>query len=98
VEVRADRGYDSAANHNGLGGRGIVDKISRRRHPGEGRQRFDPQARHRARVEHAHARVQNYRRLLIRWDIRADIHQAFYTLALALICFHRLRKITKGLK
>lgn len=33
------------------------------------------------------------RRLRIRWDIRADIHQAFLTLGCVIICWRRLRKL-----
>ncbi|MEN3611536.1 hypothetical protein AAH979_18495 [Plantactinospora sp. ZYX-F-223] len=32
------------------------------------------------------------RRLLIRWEIRDDIHEAFLALACAIICWRRLRR------
>ncbi|RKF22935.1 IS5/IS1182 family transposase, partial [Micromonospora globbae] len=32
-----------------------------------------------------------FRRLRIRWEIRDDIHEAFLTLACAIICWRRLQ-------
>jgi IS5 family transposase len=35
-----------------------------------------------------------FRRLRIRWEIRDDIHEAFLSLACAIICWRRLRNLT----
>lgn len=43
-------------------------------------------------VHAAFALLRWLRRLRIRWDIRADIHQAFLTLGCAIICWRRPRK------
>jgi IS5 family transposase len=91
-EVWADRGYDSATNLRGLATRGITPHISRRRKRGQGRQQRDPEGKHRSPIERTHSWLQSFRRLMIRWDIRADIHQAFYTLAQAIICHRRLER------
>lgn len=85
-EVWADRGYDKKANIDGLTTRGINPKISRRHRPGQGRQRRDPQGRHRSPVERTHSWIKNFRRLDTRWEVRDDLHQGFYKLALTTIC------------
>jgi len=41
-------------------------------------------------VEAAFALLSRFRRLGIRWEIRADIHQTFLTLGCAIICWRRL--------
>jgi transposase len=46
--------------------------------------------RHRWVVERTLAWLNRYRRLTIRYERRADIHQAFLTLGCALICFNHL--------
>ena len=43
-------------------------------------------------VEAAFALLRWFRRLRIRWEIRADIHQAFLTLGCAVICWRCLKK------
>jgi hypothetical protein len=40
----------------------------------------------------AATRASAFRRLRVRYDQRADIHEAFLSLACALICWHALRK------
>jgi hypothetical protein len=35
-----------------------------------------------------------FRRLRIRWEIRDDIHEAFLSLACAIICWRRLRNLS----
>ena len=85
-EVRADRGYDKQANITGLTARGITPMISRRRHPGHGKQRRDPEGRHRSAIERSHSWIKNFRRLDTRWDVRDDHHEGFYKLGLIIIC------------
>src|SRR5262249_10166554 len=43
-------------------------------------------------VERTFAWLNQFRRLRVRYDKRADIHEAFLSLACALICWHALRK------
>jgi transposase len=49
--------------------------------------------KHRYVVEQTFALLHAFRRLRIRWEIRADIHQAFLSLACALICWRRLTSL-----
>jgi len=42
-------------------------------------------------VERSLAWLHGFRRLLVRYERRADIHEAFLTLACCMICFRRLR-------
>ncbi|MFD8262422.1 transposase [Streptomyces griseoluteus] len=46
-------------------------------------------------AEHAFAHLHWFRRLRIRWEIRDDIHQAFLTLACAVICWRRLVEVQR---
>jgi hypothetical protein len=40
-------------------------------------------------IEQTFALLHWFRRLRIRWEIRDDIHEAFVTLAAAIICWRR---------
>ncbi|MFD7656799.1 transposase, partial [Actinosynnema sp. NPDC059797] len=42
-------------------------------------------------VERGNSWLHQFRRLRIRWERRADIHQALLKLACALICYRRLQ-------
>ena len=48
--------------------------------------------RHRWVVERTLAWLNRYRRLTVRYERRADIHQAFLTLGCALICYTTLQR------
>jgi hypothetical protein len=48
---------------------------------------------HRWVVEQSIARLHWFRRLRTRWEIRDDIHEAFLSLACAIICWRRLRNL-----
>jgi hypothetical protein len=52
---------------------------------GLGRQRYV--------VERSIAWLHGYRRLRIRWECRADIHEALLTLACCLICWRQLQSV-----
>jgi transposase len=85
--VVGDRGYDAAGIRQGLRTRGILPLLAMRRTPhgsGLGRWRWV--------VERTFAWLNQFRRLRVRYDKRADIHEAFLSLACALICWHALRK------
>jgi len=85
--VLGDRGYDAEAIRRGLRVRRIRAFVARRRTThgsGLGRWRWV--------VERTFAWLNQFRRLRVRYDKRADIHEAFLSLGCALICRHSLRK------
>jgi transposase len=82
-----DRGYGVAAIRCGLRKRGIVPLLAMRRtEHGSGLGRW------RCVVERTFAWLSQFRRLRVRCDKRADIHEAFLSLGCALICWQSLRK------
>ena len=84
--VSADRGYDHDKYRRLLRGRGITPEIARRR-TGHGSRL----GRHRWVVERTFAWLHQFKRLLVRYDRRAEIHEAFLALGCCLVCFRRLR-------
>jgi transposase len=81
----ADRGYDHDKYRRALWARGIRPVIARRGSPHGsrlGRQRWV--------VERSLSWLHQFRRLRVRWEHRADIHQAFLQLACCLICWRQL--------
>jgi transposase len=80
-KLHADKGYDIPRCRRHLHRRGIKCRIARR-----GIERSDRLGRHRWVVERTLAWLAKYRRLTIRYERRADIHQAFLSLACSLIC------------
>ncbi len=83
--VLADRGYDHDKYRRLVRALQIRPLIARRGTPhGSGL------GRHRWVVEQTFALLHAFRRLRIRWEARADIHEAFLKLACALICWRRL--------
>ena len=86
--VLGDRGYDAEAIRCGLRARRIRPFVARRRTrhgSGLGRWRWV--------VERTFAWLNQFRRLRVRYDKRAGIHEAFLSLGCALICWRSLRKI-----
>lgn len=82
----ADRGYDHDIYRRRLRARGIAPQIARRGTPhgsGLGAQRWV--------VERSLAWLHGFRRLLVRYERRADMHEAFMALGCCIICFRRLR-------
>jgi transposase len=82
----ADRGYDHDKYRRLVRARGITPVIARRKTKhgtGLGRERWV--------VERTFAWLHQRRRLLVRYDRRADIHEAFLALACCLICWRRLQ-------
>ncbi|MDQ0904700.1 transposase [Streptomyces canus] len=82
----ADRGYDHDIYRRQVRELGIRPRIARRgtgHGSGLGKSRWV--------VEAALALLHWFRRLRLRWQIRADIHQAFLTLGCAIICWRRLK-------
>jgi transposase len=86
VCVVGDRGYDAAAIRHGLRVRHIVALVAMRRTThgsGLGRWRWV--------IERTFAWLNQFRRLRVRYDKRADIHEAFLSLACVWICWQSLR-------
>ncbi len=87
VCVLGDRGYDAAAIRRGLRARHILPLVAMRRTThgsGLGQWRWV--------VERTFAWLNQFRRLRIRYDTRADIHEAFLSLSCAWICWQTLCK------
>jgi transposase len=82
----ADRGYDHDKYRRLVRQRGIRPVIARRQTEhgsGLGRYRWV--------VERTFAWLHNFKRLLVRYERRADIHHALLALGCCLVCFRRLR-------
>ncbi len=87
--VVGDRGYDAEAIRLRLRARRIVPLLAKRtteHGSGLGRWRWV--------VERTFAWLNQFRRLRIRYERRADIHKAFLQLGCALICWNFFREYT----
>ena len=85
--LTADRGYDHDKYRRQLRERGIRPEIARRQTEhgsGLGRARWV--------VERTFAWRHHFKRLLVRYDRRAEIHHAFLALGCCLVCFRRLQR------
>jgi transposase len=85
--VLGDRGYDAAAIRHGLRIRHILPLLAMRRTKhgsGLGRWRWV--------VERTFAWLNQFRRLRVRYDKRADMHEAFLSLGCVWICWQSLRR------
>jgi transposase len=84
--VMGDRGYDAEAIRQGLRDRRITPFLAKRNTEhgsGLGRWRWV--------VERTFSWLNQFRRLRVRYEKRADIHEAFLSLGCALICWYFLR-------
>jgi transposase len=82
----ADRGYDHDIYRHQLRQRGIRPVIARRKTAhgsGLGRVRWP--------VERSLSWLHQFRRLLVRFERRADMHEAFLRLGCCLICLRKLQ-------
>jgi transposase len=82
-----DRGYDSKADRSRLRARGITPRIAKRETEhgsGLGKQRWV--------VERTISWLHQHRRLRVRYERRADIHEAFLSIACSLICLKQLER------
>ncbi len=86
-KLHADKGYDYPRCRQALRKRGITPRIARRRIDSSERL-----GRHRWVVDRTLSWLNRYRRLKVRYERRADIHQAFLSLGCALICWNSLEK------
>jgi len=83
--VFGDRAYDSRDHRRALRRLGIVPVLARKgtsHGTGLGTIRWV--------VERSNSWLHQFRRLRVRWERRADIHEAFLSLACALICYRHL--------
>ncbi|WP_405527369.1 transposase [Streptomyces avidinii] len=83
----ADRGYDHNVYRRQVREPGIRPLVARR-----GTEHGSGLGKNRRVVEAAFALLRRFRRLRVRWEIRACIHQAFLTLGCAIICRRRLKE------
>jgi len=84
--VIADRDYDHDKYRRLVRQRGVKPVIARRQTKhGSGL------GRHRWVVERTFAWLHNFKRLLVRYERRADIHHALLALGCCLVCYRRLR-------
>jgi transposase len=85
--VTADRGHDHDTYRRQFRQRRIRPEIARRStEHGSGLGRF------RWVVERTFAWLHHFKRLLVRYDRRAEIHRAFLALGCCLVCFRRLQR------
>jgi len=79
--IQADTAYDSELHRRELRKRGITPVIPKRK-----RQHGSGLGVYRWVVERTLSWLHNFRRLRIRWERRPEIHEAFLTMAEAMIC------------
>ncbi|MEJ5346997.1 MAG: transposase, partial [Chloroflexus sp.] len=97
-EVVADKAYDRAALRRDLRRRGIKPTISsreqrNRKRPKRGRPlRTGPNYQHRWKVERCFAWMDNYRRLVVRYDRHLHSSRAFCLVAIMVWCVDRILK------
>ena len=84
-KLHADKAYDFPRCREALRKRGIKARIARR-----GIDSSEKLGRHRWVVERTLAWLARYRRLSVRYERRADIHEAFLNLGCSLICLNYL--------
>jgi IS5 family transposase len=87
TKLHADKAYDSRANRERLRTRGIRPRIARR-----GIESSERLGRHRWVVERTLSWLNRFRRLKVRYERRADLHQAFLNLGCALICWRAVER------
>lgn len=81
------RGYESRKNKAALRKRGITPRIARK-----GIESKERLGRHRWVIERTHSWLNRFRRLKVRYERRADIHEAFLKLGCALICLNFIQR------
>jgi transposase len=83
----ADRGYDHDKYRRLVWERGIKPVIARRK-----TELGSTLGRFRWVVERTFAWLHHFKRLLVRYDRRAEIHEAFLALGCCLVCHRRLQR------
>jgi IS5 family transposase len=87
VKPHADKGYDYPRCRRALRARGILRRIARR-----GVESSERLRGYRWVVERTLSWLNRFRRLKVRYERRADIHEAFLTLGCALICWNAVQR------
>jgi transposase len=85
-KLHGDKAYDSRRSRASCRARSIVPRIARR-----GIESSERLGCYRWVVERSFAWVHRFRRLVIRYERRADIHRGFLTLAAIAVCIRFLR-------
>ena len=85
VKLHADKGYDYPRCRQALRRRGIIPRIARR-----GIESGERLGRYRWVVERTLSWLNRFRRLKVRYERRADIHEAFLRLGCALVCWKQI--------
>jgi transposase len=85
--LHADKAYDVSLCRRALSQRRIGVRFARK-----GVDASERLGRHRWVIERTRSWLNRMRRLTVRYERRADIHQAFLTLVCALICFNALQQ------
>lgn len=86
-KLHADKAYDTAACRRACRARHIQPRIARK-----GIESSQKLGRHRWVVERTFAWLGRFRRLVVRYERRADIHEAFLSLGCSLICWQALHR------
>lgn len=86
-KLHTDKGYDFGCCRKALRKRGIKSRIARR-----GIDSSERLGWHRWVVERTLSWLNRYRRLKVRYERRADVHQAFLDLGCALICWNQVQR------
>ena len=86
--VIGDRGYDYDKHRRLVRARGITPVIARR-----STEHGSGLGRHRWVIERTFAWLHQFKRLLVRYERRAEMHEAMLAIGCCLICFRRLPKL-----
>ena len=87
ARLHADKGYDFVCCRQALRKRAIKPRIARR-----GLESSERLGRHRWVAERTLAWLNRYRRLKVRYERLADVHQALLSLGCALVCWNFVRR------
>lgn len=90
AKLHADKGYDADHLRVECRRRGIAPRIARR-----GIESSERLGRWRWKIERTLSWAMGYRRLTVRYERSARRFAAFLSLAATLVCFKRLKKVTK---
>jgi IS5 family transposase len=87
-QLHADKAYDAKKCRKELRRRGIKSRIARK-----GKDSSEKLGRHRWVVERTLSWLNRYRRLKVRYERRADVHQTFLDIGCALICWSFVQRL-----
>ena len=87
AKLHADKGYDFDRCRRDLRARSIIPRIARR-----GVESSSHLGKHRWVVERTFAWINQFRRLIVRYERHADLYRAFLVIAAAIICFRATKR------